>query len=536
MSQQRTHSKKKERDLGDSWGVVDTAEDEDEDVSNSTESGHLRDQDNISRSLLAREQPLVPEQSRQRSTRISANPEVFTEFIMPSIGENAVGESRSTTYGNGYPKQLASEPSRRRKLSRTRIKRSVAPDQTVWISHFTENFLRPVLGWWYDVIGTALGALKTPISYALAAYILFGVLVLLSNLLTTSIYSALSPICRFPGSYYILRLDMCDPGTIQGNPGQSSPVEFDELMNAQSKFEEVLEQSSVGVSLPFEMKRGEAAIRDLRQVVRYSQLRSKEEIVFEFDGFIETARIASLDLQRLNSHVGRSVDIILATARWTTRVLDGIEIDENSRGAITSFFNDKLFAPFQPLKSTVKDALHDQYILHTHIVQEEIARLLEEAQAVLMILQNLDDRLDVIHGIAARDHVITTGSRDEILDLLWTKLGGNKGKLVKLDTQLSLLKNVNQYRRAAFEHVKNTILKLQEMGAELEQLRERVGSVELLRDRANIPLSVHIENIQLGVERLEASRGNARRLADEHVKGRLGQGSGPANDRLIESG
>jgi hypothetical protein len=44
----------------------------------------------------------------------------------------------------------------------------------------------------------------------------------------------------------------------------------------------------------------------------WSCLRSSEadeidrnELVLEFDGFVETARIASYDLQKFNSHVGR---------------------------------------------------------------------------------------------------------------------------------------------------------------------------------------------------------------------------------------
>ena len=37
----------------------------------------------------------------------------------------------------------------------------------------------------------------------------------------------------------------------------------------------------------------------------------RNELVLEFDGFIETARIASYDLQKFNSHVGRVRHILL---------------------------------------------------------------------------------------------------------------------------------------------------------------------------------------------------------------------------------
>jgi hypothetical protein len=47
------------------------------------------------------------------------------------------------------------------------------------------------------------------------------------------------------------------------------------LMSVQSKFEEVLVESAGSVSLPLDMKRGEASIRDLRQLVKYSHVNSK---------------------------------------------------------------------------------------------------------------------------------------------------------------------------------------------------------------------------------------------------------------------
>lgn len=245
--------------------------------------------------------------------------------------------------------------------------------------------------------------------------------------------------------------------------------------------------------------------------------------MLEFDGFIDTARIASYDLQKFNSHVGRAVDSVIATTRWTTRVLDGIQERDASRGSINAFINDKLLAPFQPIKFT-ETILLDQYIQHTHIVEEEINKLIVEAQALLMVLNNLEDRLEVIHGIATRDDIHAKQLKEEILSELWTMVGGNRGKVNKMDRQLNLLQQVTHYRKTAYAHVSGTIIRLQAMGANLEDLRERVGSPELLRDRIDIPLSVHIENIQRGVERLEETRQNARKLENEQIRQTLERG------------
>jgi hypothetical protein len=198
-------------------------------------------------------------------------------------------------------------------------------------------------------------------------------------------------------------------------------------------------------------------------------------------------------------------------------VLDSIQERDASRGAINAFINDRLLAPFQPVKWS-ESILLDQYIQHTRIVEEEIGKLITEAQALLMVLNNLDDRLDVIHGITTREDGHAKARKDEILSELWTMVGGNRGKITKVDRQLNLLGQVGVYRKVAFAHVSGTILRLQAIGAELENLRERVGAPELLRDRQDIPLSMHLENINRGIQRLEDGRQNARKLENEHIK------------------
>ena len=523
--------------LGDSWVVESDGDDEgesikgpahtDSDLSTMPEAGAGRQKRVPASKAVAN----INESPRKRSSRTSARPSVEPELMMPSIHEDSM--DRSWVEGRG-PRKSSRKVTKQERGSAPKDDDTRTPprkNEVEMIPEELRTFLRPIWSWTYDVLGGALGALKTPISYAIAVYLLFGVILLVRNFLTTSIYSALSPICRVPG-VSLLNLPMCHSHLSNSyKAGQAPPVEFDQLMTVQSKFEEVLEASAGGVSLPFDMKRGEASIRDLRQVVRYSQLHSKNELVLEFDGFVETARIASLDLTKFNSHVGRGVDNILATARWTQRVLDGIAVRDASRGAVQSFFSDRVLAPFQPLKFT-EETLLDQYIQHTRIVEEEIRRLIDEAQALLMVLQNLEDRLEIIHGIATRDNVHIQGSKDEALLQLWTMLGGNRNKLGKFNSQLRLLQQVNEYRQSAFAHVSGTILKLQAMGAELEELRERVGSAELLRDRAHVPLSVHIENIQLGVERLEVGRMNANKLKDEHIRRTLDQDS--VDEKLIQ--
>jgi len=478
----------------------------------------------------------------RRSTR-GENKSPEPELVMPSLdldsidGSWADTTSRSAkTRANQSAERVLEARRRNTRLSNTspvkptRIKdpSNGAPIYPSDSNNFRDmvdvavEHLTAIMSWFLDVLTGALKVLKKPLSYFLAVWLLFGIAVIVRNLVTNSIYASMSPLCRIPGAS-LLSLPFCPVHRVDTSHGSPPPVEFNDLMAVQSKFEEVLEESAGGVSLPLDMKRGEASIRDLRQLVRYSQLHSKNELVLEFDGFIETARIASYDLQKFNSHVGRAVDSVIATTRWTTRVLDGIQERDGSRSSINAFINDKLLAPFQPVKFT-ESVLLDQYIQHTRIVEEEINNLITEAQAILMVLTNLEDRLDVIHGIATRDDMHTKALKEEVLAELWTMVGGNRGKINKMDKKLNLLQQVSIYRKTAYAHVSGTIIRLQAMGAGLEDLRERVGSPELLRDRIDIPLSVHIENINKGVERLEESRLNARKLEDEHLRRTLERG------------
>ncbi|MCJ1466627.1 hypothetical protein MMC07_005247 [Pseudocyphellaria aurata] len=467
--------------------------------------------------------------AKGEQTSASPRSSVETDLIMPSIHEDGLENSwfnRKNPRRRKRNRRGTSVPVESERMDRTENFRSIDSSTHVQpgtTSDSVATFLKSVVNWIFEVTGGALGKLKTPLSYFLAVYLFIGLLAFFRNLLTSSIYSALSPICRIPGAS-LLSLPMCySEASVQYQGDEPQSVQFDQLMNVQSKFEAVLEQSAGGVSLPLDMKRSETSLRDLRQVVRYSDLHSKNELVLEFDGFVETARIASIDLQKFNSHVGRGVDNILATARWTKRVLEGIELRDGSKGAIVSWFHDKLLTPFQPLKVT-EDTLLGQYVQYTRTVEQEINNLIDEAQVLLRVLQNLEDRLDVIHGITVRDDLHAQGSRAEVLSQLWTKMGGNRNDLGKFNSQLRLLGQVNTYRQSAIAHVSETMIKLQGMGAELEELRERVGGVELLGRSKGVPLSVHIENIELGVERLEECRNRAKGIENEELRKKLERG------------
>lgn len=389
-----------------------------------------------------------------------------------------------------------------------------------------------ILAWFFGVVGLAFRYAQKPLAILLGLYFVFGGLIIAQNMVTKSIYSSLSPICRIPGVSY-LELPFCPTMGPQERPAQPGdrPVEFDGLMNVQERFEEVLEKSAEGVSLPMEMKRSEASVRDLRTMVRYSSLQSKEELVLEFDGFIDAAKTASNDLQRFNTHVGSAVDSVISINRWTSRYIDGLAAERRGQGLLERWAG-WAFAPFQPPVFSER-ALLDKYVEHTALVSDRIGDLIVEAQAVLRTLGKAEDHLGIIYDFVTRTQKSVQTRKDEILWTLWTLVGANTRHLHNLNSQLSLLRQVDGQRAGAVQQVSELIVELEKIQAGLGDLRDRVAEPELVRGKIEVPLSVHIETIDKGVERLEMARSRIRAIENERIREVLARGKG--EERMIES-
>jgi hypothetical protein len=78
----------------------------------------------------------------------------------------------------------------------------------------------------------------------------------------------------------------------------------------------------------------------------------------------------------------------------------------------------------------------------------------------------------------------------------------------------------------AWAHVNGAVIKLMAIRDNLEDLRERVAMPETVGDV--VPLEVHIQNINLGIERLEQQRDSSRKLEQE----RLASITGRADERM----
>lgn len=106
---------------------------------------------------------------------------------------------------------------------------------------------------------------------------------------------------------------------------------------------------------------------------------------------------------------------------------------------------------------------------------------------------------------------------DEVLSAIFTKLGANKQKIARSKEQVALLHNVNHYRKTALSHVSATVVELDRMSADLEQLRETVAAPSLMDGVVEVPIELHIRNIDQGILRLTAGRLKASTRKEEYV-------------------
>lgn len=392
------------------------------------------------------------------------------------------------------------------------------------------EFLFDLASWLLGIVRMAFRYAQWPLAIMLAIYLSIGACLMAKDALINSISAPLAPLCRIPG-VSLINLPFCSNGLWSGSRNGSTLVEFDELMNVQDQFEKVLEDTAQGVSLPMDMKRSEASVRDLRTMVKYSELPTRNELVHEFDNYIDVVRASANDLQMFNTHVGSAVDSVISINRWTSRYIDSIASNKEANDNMLSRFSSWLFSPFQ-LSVFDERALLDKYIEHTALVSDKIASLILEAQAILRLLSQAENSLEQINEQVVRTGNAVKEKHTEVFWNIWTLVGANSRRLNNLKQQLSLLKQVERQRHSAVQRLGGLIHDLYDIQTKLSDLRDRVAAPELLSDITTIPLTVHIETINAGVERLEGARSRIRAEENERLQQALQRSR--EDDHLIE--
>ena len=429
----------------------------------------LQDSSPLQQPTMRFRQPLRPSQS-QRWNRSSRD----------SIG-SASTSKRHSTNSRHFPSEEADS------------------DDGAWLWTWY-NIVKPTGAYFASILKSVFMALQYPLSAFIVVFLCYQAINATRQSLINTVTSTLAPVCAIPGSSYVI--PFCS-----GISTQKVEPPFQELVKLQSNFEDVLESSKQGENLPADMKRSESAIRDLRVKVEYSNIPSRNELKFEMDSFVTTARNAVYQLMSFNKRINKATDSVLSTNKFTVQVLNNRAGIEESRGSLERFFSSiNPISTFIFPKPTMQERIFETYVQHSSALEAEIDDCISEAKQLISVLNYLEEQIFNIAKIAGRDLHIVSSNQDEILAKIWTKLGGNGSKLRKFTGQVQLLNEVNLYRRRALGHVTSTLLKLQEISAGLEDLKERVGTPGVVGSQSPFKIDYYIDIVDQGVERLNEMR------------------------------
>ncbi|KAK6340249.1 hypothetical protein TWF730_002013 [Orbilia blumenaviensis] len=307
-----------------------------------------------------------------------------------------------------------------------------------------------------------------------------------------------------------LGVDTGRPRAPRYHKGEQSPPDYKRLMELQFSFEKILEDSVGGSRLAYDMKNSEMAVRDLTILVRVSGLACREQLSIHLEEFGDNARIASRSLSKFSSRVMGTIDSILALDEWAKKTLEDIR---DSESGPKSFSHLMMWRDNDRIRRDVANT----FTKTTEGMNGQLQRLVMEAQNVLTILDQLEEKLTTIHEIISREANHVKMEHDEVLSAIFTKLGANKQKIARSKEQVALLQNVNHYRKTALSHVSATVVELDRMSADLEQLRETVAAPSLMDGIVEVPIELHIRNIDQGILRLTAGRLKASTRREEYV-------------------
>jgi hypothetical protein len=360
-----------------------------------------------------------------------------------------------------------------------------------------------------EVVFKSLNILKTPLSYAFAALLLAIMAIYIQRGVISAIYSVAQPICQVPilgsmGWAFCNGRSGAKGGAEMQQAGEQSKsgLEFEVLMDVQAKIGEVLVNSADHMSISQTLKRGEGAMKNLGALVKSSDLKSREALIIEFEEFLSLGAFATADYEAFHSGITRAVDNVYIITSMTQRELEGIQERDRSQGSLGKFISSMMG------KRQTEADLRFRYLNHAEGVEREMGELLTRGEKLLAILQNMELRLDAIHHITLGERQLASIKRSELLQGLWAKLGGNKGKLDKNDRHIKLLAEVLTFRSIAYTYVAGAVGQLGEIKRGLEDLRKRISPTASYPEDGQ--LEKYLRHVIQGVARLEDARSQWR--------------------------
>lgn len=162
-------------------------------------------------------------------------------------------------------------------------------------------------------------------AFILVIYVLIVMVSYTASFIASMVIAGLSPLCSLP---LATMLPVCQ--RIQLTSTKIQEPRYPELVNLQTRFEDLMDSVALGSNLALDMKHSEMAVRDLNTLVsdachrgyvitllwkvwsfvkvKLSDIVSKDLLASSLEAFVASAKDASRHLSRLDSGVGGAVD------------------------------------------------------------------------------------------------------------------------------------------------------------------------------------------------------------------------------------
>lgn len=352
-----------------------------------------------------------------------------------------------------------------------------------------------------DVLSKILSLLKWPIAIFLTIALGRTLLARSISRVTGALQSqARSSICSLPFAAPFVRQAV--PGFCEVS---ESKLDFNDLIEAQRNTVKAATVSVYSGSLPLQLKKAEMATSDLRSVLQLSDLSCKNSLDDALHSFSLHARDSSRHIQKTVVRVGGLLDASLAMNEWAVSALGRADGKRSTLGGLIPFIG----------RFDTRTSVTTTYIQAMDELSEYLRRLIESNQQAYESLDMLEEDLHLIHEIVGLEQKFQKTEQGEVLSNLWSFLGGNKKLKAVFKANLASLDSFERGRVANKEVVAATSVAFTKMMLEIEHLRERVQRPGLTGD--DVPIEMHIRNIELGIEDLRARRDKSRKDENEDL-------------------
>ncbi|KAH9923075.1 uncharacterized protein B0H18DRAFT_955998 [Fomitopsis serialis] len=345
-----------------------------------------------------------------------------------------------------------------------------------------------------DALQTAFWLLKKP----LGGVIFVMALAILCNYVAGKISGMLSPLCFIPAiSSTMFCVGRTSFSPIMDKAPQSGDLV--KLIELHGDFGNLLDTNVDTAKIRTKLRQSEVATHDLVAHVRASDLRSHDILAEALMHFVEDAKRTGDGLYRLSTRISGAVDRITVVNNNAMNTLSAVTVNDSPPSWITTAFSSR--------SGTQEAVIIRSYADVMETLAQETEQALLEASASVANLERLQERLYKIQEICVREGLSQSDAHSKLLSEIWSILGGNRDALRKTKERLSLLADVDHYRKQAINHVVWTRDVLLEVAADVEELRDRAAAPQIVGER--VPALLLIQSIGRSIERLKEGRQRA---------------------------